>query len=80
LRTRRNTLAPVFRLSPKILTPIFQLCTTEDFVAGLGVSYVCRQWREIAMKSSHFWSNIDLSRPRWALEMLDRSHSAPLTV
>ncbi|KAF8190749.1 hypothetical protein K438DRAFT_1763189 [Mycena galopus ATCC 62051] len=80
LRTRRNTLASVFRLPPEILTPIFQLCTTEDFVAGLGVSHVCRQWREIAMTSSHFWSNIDLSRPRWALEMLHRSHSAPLTV
>ncbi|KAJ6588113.1 hypothetical protein B0H19DRAFT_1098030 [Mycena capillaripes] len=90
LRTRRNTIASISRLPPEILTPIFQLCTTIDmdkpdfttgkFVVGLGVSHVCRQWRETAMKNSYFWSNIVLSRPRWALEMLHRSGTAPLKV
>ncbi|KAJ6588122.1 hypothetical protein B0H19DRAFT_1300655 [Mycena capillaripes] len=90
LRTRRNSLASISRLPPEVLAPILNLCPTMDadrpefrtgnFVLGLTISHVCRRWREIAMKSSNFWSGIVLSRPQWALEMLNRSRAAPLMV
>ncbi|KAJ7639694.1 hypothetical protein DFH06DRAFT_1053686 [Mycena polygramma] len=90
LRTRRNSLAPISRLPTEILSSILQLCPTIDadepdyktgkFVLGLTVSHVCRRWRDIAMKHSRFWSNIVLSRPRWALEMIHRSRAAGLVV
>ncbi|KAF7343264.1 hypothetical protein MVEN_01758300 [Mycena venus] len=90
LRTRRNSLASISRLPTEILTSILELCPKIDsdlsefepskFVLGLTVSHVCRRWREIAMKSSQFWSYIALSQPRWALEMLHRSRATPLVV
>ncbi|KAJ7742580.1 hypothetical protein B0H16DRAFT_1563039 [Mycena metata] len=91
LRTRRNSLAPISRLPTEVLAPILELCpaidadvpdfATGNFVLGITVSHVCRRWREIAMKSPHFWAHIVVpSRPRWALELLKRSQAAPLTV
>ncbi|KAJ6588121.1 hypothetical protein B0H19DRAFT_1057373 [Mycena capillaripes] len=90
LQTRRNSLASISRLPTEVLAPILDLCPameadkpefkTGKFILGLTVSHVCRRWREIAMKSSRFWSGIVLSRPRWALEMLHRSRAAPLMV
>ncbi|KAF8189192.1 hypothetical protein K438DRAFT_1833121 [Mycena galopus ATCC 62051] len=90
LRTRRNSLAFIACLPTEVLTPILELAQTiyEDkpdfrtakFVLGLTVSHVCRRWREIALKSSKVWTNIVLSRPRWALEMLHRSRAAPLVI
>ncbi|KAJ6552226.1 hypothetical protein DFH09DRAFT_1038838 [Mycena vulgaris] len=90
LRTRRNSLAPISRLPTEVLAPILELCPTIDddrphfhtgnFILRLTSAQVCRRWREIALKSSHFWTHIVLSRPRWALEMLHRSRAAPLTV
>ncbi|KAJ7111489.1 hypothetical protein C8R44DRAFT_883283 [Mycena epipterygia] len=90
LRTRRNSLAAVARLPTEVLAPILELCPTigddgphfrtGNFIWGLKIAHVCRRWREIAMKSSYFWTHIVLSRPRWALEMLHRSRAAPLVV
>ncbi|KAJ7243597.1 hypothetical protein B0H12DRAFT_829497 [Mycena haematopus] len=90
LRTRRNSLASISCLPTEVLTPILEFCPTihadrpefktAHFVSGLTVSHVCRRWREIASKSSKFWTNIVLTRPRWALEMLYRSRTAPLAL
>ncbi|KAJ7700430.1 hypothetical protein B0H17DRAFT_252900 [Mycena rosella] len=90
LRTRRNSLASIFRLPTEVLAPILEQCPTieddapyfqtSNFVSGLKLAHVCHRWREIAMKSSRFWTHIVLSRPRWALEMLHRSRGAPLVV
>ncbi|KAJ6453593.1 hypothetical protein C8R45DRAFT_882453 [Mycena sanguinolenta] len=91
LQTRRNSLASISCLPTEVLTPILEYCPTihddkpefrtAKFIRGsLSVPHVCRRWREIALKSSQFWTNIVLSRPRWALEMLHRSRGAPLVV
>ncbi|KAJ7471399.1 hypothetical protein B0H11DRAFT_1812095 [Mycena galericulata] len=90
LRTRRNSLAPISRLPTEILAAILELCPTiEDdrphfrtrkFVRGVKIAHVCRRWRDVAMANPQFWTHIVLSRPRWALEMLHRSRSAPLVV
>ncbi|KAJ7826473.1 hypothetical protein B0H14DRAFT_2264124, partial [Mycena olivaceomarginata] len=90
LRTRRNSLVPISALPTEVLTPILELCPTiavdgpgfktANFIREATLSHVCRRWREITLKSSTFWSNIVLSRPRWALEMLHRSPAAPLAV
>ncbi|KAJ7337596.1 hypothetical protein DFH08DRAFT_1014859 [Mycena albidolilacea] len=90
LRTRRNSLTPISALPTEVLTPILELCPTiavdgpdfktANFIREVTLSHVCRRWRAITLKSSTFWSNIILSRPRWALEMLHRSPAAPLAV
>ncbi|KAJ7802511.1 hypothetical protein B0H14DRAFT_3780252 [Mycena olivaceomarginata] len=74
----------------EVLTPILELCPTiavnhpnfktANFVCRVTLSHVCRRWREIALKSSTFWTHIVLLQPRWALEMLHRSRAAPLAV
>ncbi|KAK7042571.1 hypothetical protein R3P38DRAFT_2891264 [Favolaschia claudopus] len=91
LRARRNSLASIDRLPTEILAPIIEFCCptidadkpefrTANFILGLGVSHVCRRWRDIAMSSPKFWTCIVVSRPRWADELLRRSGTAPLSV
>ncbi|KAJ7766334.1 Alpha/Beta hydrolase protein [Mycena maculata] len=90
LRSQRNSLAPISRLPTEVLTTILESCPTIDgdrphfrtrkFVSALKIAHVCRRWRDVALLSAHFWTNIVLSRPRWALEMLHRSRVAPLVV
>ncbi|KAJ7794019.1 hypothetical protein B0H14DRAFT_3888980 [Mycena olivaceomarginata] len=87
LRTRRNSLVPISALPTEVLTPILELCPTiavdgpgfktANFIREATLSHVCRRWRGITLESSTFWSNIVLSRPSWALEMLHRSPRGP---
>ncbi|KAJ7614012.1 hypothetical protein FB45DRAFT_937682 [Roridomyces roridus] len=90
LCARRNSLAVVSRLPPELLAVILELCRSIDddepkfrtrrFIPVLKITHVCRRWRHVALASAAFWSCIVLSSPRWALEMLERSRNAPLTV
>ncbi|KAI0373788.1 hypothetical protein BV20DRAFT_977466 [Pilatotrama ljubarskyi] len=76
VRSSRNTLAPVNRLPPEILSTIFGLCSIRPFVSAYpahapGVFYapqvletlvmpVCRLWREIALSSATLWADLAL--------------------
>ncbi|KAJ7612311.1 hypothetical protein DFH06DRAFT_898672, partial [Mycena polygramma] len=86
LRTRRNSLAPISRLPNEVLALILELSPTRDytpagiFIFGSAASHVCHRWRETTLRSPLFWSDIDLLRPRWAREKLEKSQVAPLTV
>ncbi|KDQ51901.1 hypothetical protein JAAARDRAFT_62254 [Jaapia argillacea MUCL 33604] len=88
LRAYRNSLAPISRLPPELLTKIFAL-DGLGWEAGraqpcrnlwLRVTHVCRRWRVIALSSPTLWTHPLIAFPSWFPEMLRRSRGAPLVV
>ncbi|EGN96756.1 hypothetical protein SERLA73DRAFT_161770 [Serpula lacrymans var. lacrymans S7.3] len=88
LRTRRNSLAPISRLPPELLSTIFTHCAHSPHlhehatfsIRFIKVGHVCRHWRAVALGCPSLWSNLVFSYPRWTDEMLIRSKMAPLVV
>ncbi|TFK65176.1 hypothetical protein BDN72DRAFT_209345 [Pluteus cervinus] len=85
LASKRNTLAPISRLPPEIMTAIFlkaRLATVSTpksrFVAF--ISWVCRDWREMSFGCSKLWSWLDLQHPDAVDAFLERSRKARLTI
>jgi len=88
LKVLHNSLSSISRLPAELLSRIFVLLVrSEDTMSvkrkphWVGVSHVCSQWRHIALECPRLWSHIRYSLcPRWAMEMLERSKMAPITV
>ncbi|KAH9950757.1 hypothetical protein B0H21DRAFT_686159 [Amylocystis lapponica] len=94
LRTQLNTLAPIARLPPELLSEIFLehaiQCEAEHdkrpknvyiaYYAWVRVTHVCRHWHDVATHCPRLWNRILVTRAQWAQPMLDRSKSLPLSV
>lgn len=96
IKTRLNTMTPVARLPPELLSTIFTLLSAESYEATnanplyttdgyhrqywIRVAHVCRHWRAIALATPRFWSYIVVTTKRAADELLARSKKAPLHV
>ena len=48
-----NSIAPIHRLPPEILSKIFEGCWTGR--KSLRISHVCRQWRSVLLGTTGFW-------------------------
>ena len=93
-KLHRNTLVPIARLPPEILSIIFSLLSAsgpslDHFkrpsrffipITPSSLSHVCHRWREISLNLPCFWSHINLTEltPACAAEMLARAKMAPL--
>ncbi|TCD68098.1 hypothetical protein EIP91_011551 [Steccherinum ochraceum] len=94
LRVRMNTLIPVARLPPEILSHIFALyaAITQDYWTysrrkvsqydWIAITHVCHRWREDALGNPNLWSNIQtsFSSVKWVDEYLARSKQSALDV
>ncbi|KIJ65654.1 hypothetical protein HYDPIDRAFT_39574 [Hydnomerulius pinastri MD-312] len=95
LRTKRNALSRISRLPPEVLASIFVLYArishVEHFdephmeyftevLPWVKVSYVCRQWRDVALSCPTLWTFMFFASQRWTDVLLSRSKSAPLVV
>ncbi|KAI0280338.1 hypothetical protein BC826DRAFT_1180853 [Russula brevipes] len=88
LLTRRNTLAPVSVLPLEVLSRIFHIVAFAEWpwfrmenFRWIGVTQVCRHWRQVALDDSSLWARISGYRSTaWISEMLARARNAPLTV
>ena len=81
----RNSLVPISRLPDSLLTDIFILIRDIEYASEseppcLGVSHVCRAWRNAAVQCALLWTNILFCPPEWTPVMLHRARNAPLTV
>ncbi|KAI0064666.1 hypothetical protein BV25DRAFT_276815 [Artomyces pyxidatus] len=79
---RPNGSVPIFRLPPEILASIFEL-HRDGYVdiAWIGITHVCRRWRDVALGIAQLWSRIDLDYGLdWFEEMIVRSKSAPVAI
>jgi hypothetical protein len=88
LKSRRNELSPISRLPVEILCNIFSLrliegniyCSSRNPKSWTNFSQVSQHWRTTALSAPELWTEIPLSYPRWAQEMLIRSKMAKLTI
>ncbi|KAH6901500.1 hypothetical protein BKA70DRAFT_1308840 [Coprinopsis sp. MPI-PUGE-AT-0042] len=47
----------------------------------MGISHVCRQWREVALSCSELWSVLNPGIPtKWIEAMIERSKAAPISI
>jgi hypothetical protein len=88
LKSRRNSLCPVSRLPPEVLSEVFLVSAEQlqaqhrfkvDF-SWISVAHVCRLWRHIALQHGRLWGKIDMTRPDRTTAFVDRSKGAPLAV
>ncbi|TFK63507.1 hypothetical protein BDN72DRAFT_742772, partial [Pluteus cervinus] len=84
LRAKRNALLPIGSLLPEILSQVFSFALiaengnrrSEDLIP---LTWVCRQWRDIAFEYPILWSSIDRTlKENWVLAFLQRSKEADL--
>ncbi|KAI0280970.1 hypothetical protein BC826DRAFT_1180605 [Russula brevipes] len=89
LLTHRNTLAPVSVLPAEVLAHIFHLVALADSsrprmgsLKWIGVTHVCRHWRQVALNDSSLWARISgsMTNTTWISETLARARNAPLAI
>ncbi|KAF5324925.1 hypothetical protein D9611_004114 [Ephemerocybe angulata] len=83
LHRLHNTLAPINRLPPEILSRIFVQSSAErrqDSLSWIQVTHTCHHWREVALDCAALWSDISFVNPAFTKVMLARSKNAPLHV
>ncbi|TFY52272.1 hypothetical protein EVG20_g10622 [Dentipellis fragilis] len=93
LRFYYNSLAPVNRLPPEVLTRVFSFLQVLDpprnldhakravpyNIGWLRVTHICRQWRIAALGYPRLWSNIRVSLgTNWMNTFLHRAQMAPI--
>ncbi|KAI0045415.1 hypothetical protein FA95DRAFT_125028 [Auriscalpium vulgare] len=94
VNARINESAPILRLPPKLIVPIFSYFANGVLservpsmdhlpvtVPWVRLTWVCQRWRHIILSSPTLWCDIvwPLS-PQWAREMLVRSQRHPLSI
>ncbi|KAF8555351.1 hypothetical protein OG21DRAFT_911351 [Imleria badia] len=85
---RSNTFSFISHLPTEILAGIFILCARDydgededlSLPTWVNVSYVCHQWREVALNYPALWTYVSAMSPRWTEEFLDRSKKALLKI
>lgn len=95
IKAHRNTLAPIARLPPELLSEIFVWLVSKFEIRDFGdkgwarpsyhrwliVTFVCRRWREIALRTPRMWNKIILhGKFERITTFLQRSAQAPLEV
>ena len=89
-RSRCSAVTPISALPPELLVQIFRLYALEvppwsgrvQKLGWIGVTHVCRRWRQVALGDSSLWARITGLSPnaKWISEMLVRARNAPLVV
>ena len=96
IKTRLNTMTPVARLPPELLSNVFTLLAAQNYEvrhanamysidtnqtnSWIRVAHVCRYWRATALATPRLWSYIVVTTERAVGELLLRSKRAPLHV
>ncbi|KAI9569805.1 hypothetical protein HD554DRAFT_452021 [Boletus coccyginus] len=88
-RLQRNAWSSISRLPTEILAEIFVHVARDHYDRYLpgtrvsewvGISYVCRQWRNTALDCPTLWSYLFFASQRWTEALLARSKQTPLKV
>ncbi|TFK65695.1 hypothetical protein BDN72DRAFT_900464 [Pluteus cervinus] len=90
LHSKRNTLAPISRLSPELLAQIFLLVQDNILYEGLTTSshqynewmcipHVSQSWRAVAFGFVSLWARIVVMQKHWVQVCLQQSGTAFLT-
>ncbi|KAF9780887.1 hypothetical protein BJ322DRAFT_1128724, partial [Thelephora terrestris] len=81
IRSAKNTFALVNKVSSDVLTLIPDYWEDSDRDQNLiGLTHVCRGWREIFTTRSSLWARLDCMNVDKTRTYIERSRSLPLTV
>ncbi|KAF5320091.1 hypothetical protein D9611_010318 [Ephemerocybe angulata] len=83
LNSLHNSLSPINRLPPEVLSDIIIQGSSESRKEGvlwIRLSHICKRWREVALDCAALWSDISFLKPALTSVMLSRTKSTPLTV
>jgi len=90
LHSRCSAITPISVLPPELLMRIFRFYALKEppwsdgmqKLGWIGVTHVCRCWRQVALGDSSLWARITGISPnsKWIAEMLVRARNAPLVV
>lgn len=91
LKSRLNTLTPIGRLPPELLSEILVRGVMDDdsrhtveyyysHIPWIRLSHVCRHFRAVALSTPRFWSYLRLAKSQVFTELLARSKAAPLHI
>ncbi|EIN04503.1 hypothetical protein PUNSTDRAFT_47473 [Punctularia strigosozonata HHB-11173 SS5] len=75
---------PVARLSPELLSMVFEFLALhkdglpQASVLKPAVARVCRYWRQVALNTPQLWRSLNLSGPRLARRLWERSDNSPV--
>jgi len=89
-RSRRSAVSPISVLPPELLVQTLRFYALEvppwsgrvQKLGWIGVTHVCRRWRQVALGDSSLWARITRfsSNAKWISEMLVRARNAPLVI
>ena len=83
LKSCRNDASPIFKLSIEVFVCIVDLHSLDSIgIEWIGVTHVCKRWREVALDTPTLWTKIPIgyTRCHWGYEMLKRSKPASIEV
>lgn len=91
LKSRLNTLTPIGRLPPEVLSEILVCGVMNDDsrhtakydynrLPWIRLAHVCHHFRAVALSTPQFWSYLRLTKSQVFAELLTRSKAAPLHI
>ncbi|TFK72607.1 hypothetical protein BDN72DRAFT_302037 [Pluteus cervinus] len=82
LRSRRNTLAPVYVLPPDVMRIVFTYAHFDAAgnLTALRLSWVSRGWRELALSTRHLWATITSTNLGWIQAGILRAGNVDLRI
>ena len=83
IRSWRNTLAPINKIPPEILTLIPDFWDKDDYDTEgqvIALTHVCQTWREMFTSRSSLWTYLDCQYADKTRAYLERSKSSPIDV
>ena len=81
LRSLKNTLAPINRIPPEVLSLIPDYSDEDDpDQVSIALTHVCHSWREIFISRSSLWTYLDLKNVDKTRTFIRRSKSSPSNV
>lgn len=90
LKSRLNTLTPICRLPPELLSEILVYGTMQAYdstgplntggFAWIRLAHVCRHFRAVALNTPRFWSYLQITKGGTFAELVARSKNAPLHI
>jgi hypothetical protein len=81
VRLIKNSLAPITRVPPDVLSLIPDYAHEEDLDKDLiALTHVCRRWRDIFISRSSLWTRFYLKDIDKTCAYIQRSHSSPINL
>ena len=81
VRSIKNSLAPINRIPPEVLSLIPDYCNDDDDDADqdlITLTHVCRGWRDTFISRSSLWTQLDFMNVDKTRTYIQRSKSSPL--